>query len=106
MVGSEEVKGFEKLSDVVEKEIKGFLGLYKAYCGDAVSYEDVLRYIDENDNLRRLFLRYIAEEIEINIAKHGLINLVDHNGAFVPYWKMVDETIDRFVEWLRLHRYI
>jgi len=45
---------FVRADILVEKAIKGFEGIYRAYNNDMVSYEDVLNYIDDEPIIKEI----------------------------------------------------
>jgi len=55
---------FVRADILVEKAIKGFEGIYRAYNNDMVSYEDVLNYIDDEPIIKDLFYEPIYELID------------------------------------------
>ena len=97
--------GFERADKLVEKAIKGFEGIYRAYNNDMLSYEDVLNYIDDNPIIKDLFVKYILEKTKFELENFDLSDHVNLKGIFNPFYKKIDELIDEFMDWLR-YRYL
>ena len=96
------MSGVEEAYETLEKfetELKEFIKLYNRYT-------DLFDYIENSKHLKKLFVRYLAEEIEINIAKYGLEGLIRYNNRFVPYNAKIHEVFDRFYRFLKIHNYI
>ena len=92
--------GFERADTLIEKAIKAFEGIYRAYNNDVLSYEDVLNYIDDNPTLKGLFTKYILEKVRDKLENFDLSDYVDIKGYFNLFRMRVDELIDGFAEWL------
>ena len=105
MVGSEEVKGFERADKMIERVITEFMGLYKLYNNDMVDYQEVIEYIDDSPILKGLFIKYIVEEIRDELNNFAIGDYINYKGIFAPFKKQIDETIDGFVDWLK-YRYL
>jgi len=96
----------ERLDRLVEKTVKEFEGIYRAYNIDLLDYENVLDYIDCNPILKDLFTKYITEKIRDQFEKFNLSDLVNIKGVFNPYYEQIDEVIDGFIDWLRFRGYL
>jgi len=91
---------FERADVLIEKVIKGFEGIYRAYNNDVVDFKDVLDYIDDNPTLKGLFVKYIVERVKDELENFDLSDYVDIKGYFNLFRMRVDELIDGFAEWL------
>ena len=100
------VEEFETAYETLENELKEFIKLYNRYTDELIDYTDLFDYIENSKHLKKLFVRYLAEEIEINIAKYGLEGLIRYNNRFVPYNAKIHEVFDRFYRFLKIHNYI
>ena len=97
---------FERADLLIEKVIKGFEGIYRAYNNDVLSYEDVLNYIDDNPTLKGLFVKYIIEKVRDELENFDLSDFVNLKGVFCPFSGAISEVIDGFVDWLKLKGYL
>jgi len=97
---------FERADILVEKAVKGFEGIYRAYNNDMIDFKDVLDYIDDNPTLKGLFVKYIVEKIRDELENFDLSDFVNLKGYFNPFSRKIDEVIDGFAEWLRFRNYL
>ena len=98
--------GFERADTLIEKAIKAFEGIYRAYNNDVLSYEDVLNYIDDNPTLKGLFVKYIIEKVRDELENFDLSDFVNLKGVFCPFSGAISEVIDGFVDWPKLKGYL
>ena len=96
---------FERLDRLVEKTVREFEGIYRAYNIDLLSYEEVLGYIDDNPIIKDLFIKYILEKTKFELENFDLSDHVNLKGIFNPFYKKIDELIDDFMDWLK-YRYL
>jgi len=97
---------FVRADTLIEKVIKGFEGIYRAYNNDVVDFKDVLDYIDGNPTLKSLFTKYILEKVRDELENFDLSDYVNLKGVFCPFSRKIDEVIDGFVDWLKLKGYL
>jgi len=106
MVGEVGETGFERADRMIERAITEFMGLYKLYNNDMVDYQEVIEFIDDSPILKDLFIKYIVEVIRDELNNFAIGDYINYKGIFAPFKKQIDETIDGFVDWLKLKGYI